>query len=67
MNTSDFLLHNLQTTSGDSILQSDGMFFIDATENKNRIAIRKGMSIAIRTKTGYTNPKMSLFYGAIEK
>lgn len=65
-NTSDFLLHNLQTTTSDSILQSGGMFFIDATENKEPLRIRDGMSLAIETKTNRKDPKMSLFSGSIE-
>ena len=49
----DIIKTNLQTTSGDKILQTGGMFFIDAKENNKSLAVAEGKSIYVEVKSNY--------------
>ncbi len=54
---------NLQTTSGDKILQTGGMFFIDAKENNKSLALAEGKSIYVEVKANVKDPQMKIFDG----
>ncbi|UAY53045.1 hypothetical protein [Ferruginibacter albus] len=60
---SDIIKLNLQTTSGENILQTGGMFFIDAKENGRSLAIAEGKSIYVEVKANYKDPQMKIFEG----
>jgi len=59
----DIIQANLQTTSGDKILQTGGMFFIDAKENNNSLAVAEGKSIYVEVKANFKDPQMKIFDG----
>jgi hypothetical protein len=59
----DIINANLQTASGDVILQTGGMFFIDAKENNESLAIAKGKSIYVEVTSIYKDPQMKIFDG----
>lgn len=61
--TADIIKSNLQTTSGDEILQTGGMFFIDAKENNKSLAVAEGKSIYVEVKSNYKDPQMKIFEG----
>jgi hypothetical protein len=57
---------NLQTTAGNNILQTGGMFFLDARENGKSLAIADGKSIAVEVRAPYNDPKMKIFEGKFD-
>lgn len=59
----DIIKTNLQTISGDKILQTGGMFFIDAKENNKSLAIREGKSVYVEVKSVFKDPQMKIFDG----
>lgn len=59
----DIIYSNLQTTSGNNILQTDGMLFVDAKENNESLNIANGKSIYVELMSGYKAPKMKIFNG----
>jgi hypothetical protein len=63
----DFIKSNLQTNAGDNILQSGGMFFIDAKENNASLKIADGKSIYVEVKANQKDSKMSVFQGNYDK
>ena len=63
----DFIKSNLQTNSGNNILQSGGMFFIDAKENNASLKIADGKSIYVEVKANQKDSKMSIFQGSYDK
>lgn len=62
----DIIKSNLQTTSGDKILQTGGMFFIDAKENNKSLAVAEGKSIYVEVKSSYKDPQMKIFDGKFD-
>ena len=62
----DIIQANLQTTSGDKILQTGGMFFIDAKENNNSLAVAEGKSIYVEVKANFKDPQMKIFDGKFD-
>jgi hypothetical protein len=63
----DIIKSNLQTTSGENILQTGGMFFIDAKEDNKSLAIAEGKSIYVEVKSNYKDPQMKIFEGKFDK
>lgn len=59
----DIIKSNLQTTSGDKILQTGGMFFIDSKENNKSLAIADGKAIYVEVKSNNKDPQMKIFDG----
>lgn len=57
---------NLQTISGDKILQTGGMFFIDAKENNKSLVVAEGKSIYVEVKSSYKDPQMKIFDGKFD-
>lgn len=47
MNKSDFILSGLQSMAGDQLLESAGMFYLEASNNKGEVKLRKGKNIRI--------------------
>jgi hypothetical protein len=62
----DMIKSNLQTTSGENILQSGGMFFIDAKENNKSLGIAEDKSIYVEVKSNYKEPQMKIFEGKFD-
>lgn len=62
----DIINSNLQTTSGDKVLQTGGMFFIDAKENNKSLAISEAKSIYVEVKSNYKDPQMKIFDGKFD-
>jgi hypothetical protein len=62
----DMIKANLQTTSGDKLLQTGGMFFMDAKENAKSLAIAEGKLIHIELKSYYKDPQMQIFDGKFD-
>jgi len=62
----DIIKSNLQTTSGENILQTGGMFFIDAKENNKSLAIAEAKSIYVEVKSNYKDPQMKIFEGKFD-
>ena len=62
-NIADMLKSNLQTTSGDKVLQTGGMFFIDASANNRPLTIAPGKSIYVDLKTNRKYSGVSIFNG----
>lgn len=58
---------NLQTTSGQKILQTDGMFFIDAKESDQSLTILNGKSIYIEVKSNNKEAQMKVFEGKYDE
>lgn len=63
----DIIKTNLQTTSGDKILQSGGMFFIDAKENNKSLTIAEGKSIYVEVRANFKDPQMKIFDGRFDE
>ncbi len=63
MTIADIIKSNLQTTSGENILQTGGMFFIDAKENNKSLRIAEGKSIYVEVKSNFKDPEMKIFDG----
>jgi hypothetical protein len=66
-NISGIIGSNLQTTSGDNILQTGGMFFIDAKEGNKSLGIAKDKSIYVEVKSGFNDPNMKVFEGKFDR
>lgn len=62
----DIIKANLQTTSGEKILQTGGMFFIDAKENNKSLAVAEGKSIYVEVKSNFKDPQMKIFDGKFD-
>jgi hypothetical protein len=62
----DIIKSNLQTTSGENILQTGGMFFIDAKENNKSLGIAEDKSIYVEVKSNYKDPQMKIFEGKFD-
>lgn len=62
----DIIGANLQTTSGDKILQTGGMFFIDAKSQGLSLKIRENKSIDVEVKDSFINTEMKLFSGSYD-
>lgn len=62
----DIIKSNLQTTSGDKILQTGGMFFIDAKDNNKSLAVAEGKSIYVEVKSNFKDPQMKIFDGKFD-
>jgi hypothetical protein len=63
----DIIKSNLQTTCGDRIMQTGGMFYIDAKENEKSLAIAKGKSIYVELSSNFNDPQMKIFAGNFGK
>lgn len=58
---------NLQTTSGDKILKTGGMFFVDAKENNKSLTFAEGKSIYVLVKSNYyRDSQMKIFDGKFD-
>jgi hypothetical protein len=62
----DIIKANLQTTSGDRILQTGGMFSIDAKENAKSLTIAEGKVIYVEIKSNRKDPRMKIFDGKFD-
>lgn len=62
---SDWILNGLTTTSGDQILQSGGMFYVEARANGKPLELASGarLTVALPTAGRRMDPEMQLFYG----
>lgn len=65
-NIADIIKTNLQTTSADRILQTGGMFFIDAKENSESLAVSEGKSIYVEVKSNFKDSQMKIFHGEFD-
>jgi hypothetical protein len=63
---SDIINANLQTTSGDKILQTGGMFFIDAKENNKSLAVAEGKLVYVEVSSNYKDTQMKIFDGKFD-
>lgn len=61
--TAEMIKANLQTTAGDRILQTGGMFFIDAKQGNKSLAIAADRAVYVETKSLFKEPKMKIFEG----
>ncbi len=59
----DFFRNNLQTISGDKILESAGMIYIDATANGQSLAIAEGNSIRVEIPALSEGSEYKIFSG----
>lgn len=57
---------NLQTTSGDKILQTGGMFFLDAKESSKSLVVAEGKSIYVEVRSNSKDPRMKIFDGRFD-
>lgn len=62
----DVIKTNLQTTSGEKILQTGGMFFIDAKEDNKPLEVAENKSIYIEVQSDYKDPQMKIFDGEFD-
>lgn len=62
----DIIGANLQTTSGDKILQTGGMFFIDAKNQGLPLKVRENKSIDVEVKDSFINNEMKVFSGGYD-
>jgi len=58
-----FIENGLTTVSGDSILESGGMFYINATSNGKNVRIKKEEAITLSVPAANIIGDMSVFYG----
>ena len=68
LSTSSVLLGGMGTVTIDNqVLQTDGMFYIEAFQNGEKLRLRKDKRILIGTKgiTGVRDPNMQVFYGQV--
>ena len=63
INVQSFIENNLTTVSGDSILESGGMFYINATSNGKNVKIKDSEALTLSVPAANTMGDMSLFYG----
>lgn len=61
-NPMDFVMHDVQTTSGDKWLNSEGSYFIEVTQNGLAVALKEDHTIQVRFPK-ITNQSMELFKG----
>jgi hypothetical protein len=59
---SDFITHNLTTTSNGRILQTGGMVYIGAQANGRPLTLADGASLTVALPTQNVDPNMELFY-----
>ncbi|WP_018343860.1 hypothetical protein [Cytophaga aurantiaca] len=59
-----FIENGLTTVSGDSILESGGMFYINATSNGKDVKIKNSEAITLSVPAASIIGDMSVFYGA---
>lgn len=62
----DIIQTNLQTVSGEKILQTAGMFFLDAKENGKPLIVAEGKSIYVEVKAAFKIPDMGVFDGEFD-
>jgi len=60
---SDFLFNGLQTTSNGEILQSGGMFFINAQSNGKPVSLKSEESLIVQVPAKMRIGGMGVFYG----
>jgi hypothetical protein len=63
----DIINANLQTVSDNKILQTAGMFFLDAKENGKPLNVAEGKSIYVEVKAAFKMPDMEIFDGEFDK
>jgi hypothetical protein len=62
--TSDMLLNNLTTTSGNAILETQGMIYTEAIDcNGNKLQLQNGKDMVIVMPTDSVNPGAKIFDG----
>lgn len=60
----DWILNGLTTTSGDQILQSGGMFYVDAKADGKALSLAEGARLTVAMPAPRrVDPEMQLFYG----
>jgi hypothetical protein len=64
---SEIILSNLQTISDGEILQTAGMFFIDAKDEDEPLTIAAGKSIYVDVKAQHKDFQMKVFRGEFDK
>ena len=64
MTMSDFLMDNLSTVSGDKILFSGGMLYLDASANGKQVELNPKSALTIAIPTAKVLPEMQYFTGA---
>jgi hypothetical protein len=57
---------NLQTTSGDKILQTGGMFFVNARENAKSLSIAEGKLVYVEVRSNHKDTRMKIFDGEFD-
>lgn len=62
---SDFVSHNLTTTSDGMVLQTGGMVYLGAQAGGKPLTLADGASLTVALPTGKVDPAMELFYGQI--
>lgn len=62
----DVITAGLQTKSNDRILQTDGMFFLDAKENGKTLTVAENKSIYIEVKSASKMLDAAIFEGAFD-
>ena len=60
---SDFILANLQAKSDEQLLESAGMFYLNATSNGNDIELRPNKSLTVNVPNKEKKEGFELFYG----
>ncbi|HRI61551.1 MAG TPA: OmpA family protein, partial [Saprospiraceae bacterium] len=60
---SDFILHNLTTTSDGKVLQTGGMVYLGAQAAGKPLTMADGAALTVALPTGKVDPGMELFYG----
>lgn len=63
LSISDYLRYDLQTTSGENLLQSGGMVYINAKFNNDQLALNEGTSINVELPSNVSSPEFKIFNG----
>ncbi len=63
----DILLYNLTTKSGNKLLQTGGMVYVDAEQDGEKLAINPGRPLYIEVPTNETKPGMMAFKGEVDQ
>jgi hypothetical protein len=58
-----FIGNNLQTVSDGALLQSSGMFYVNATANGEPVSLKDGNALTVQIPTNMVNGDMQVFYG----
>ncbi len=62
-NIESFIANDLMTVSGDSILESGGMFYINATSNGKPVSLKNNEALTLSVPSSGIIGNMNVFYG----